>query len=327
MAIYKIVCRVLLSTLAIVLLFTKVAQSYPLGPITLVVPNPPGGSSDANARILSDALAPILKQPVIVNFKPGVGGELGASFVAKANPDGYTLLIGLSSVMVSPEAKKIQGKTALYAIEDLEPVAMISNDPLILLVRSESPWKSLGDLVKTAKEKPGEITYSSSGNFGPIHLAMEMLGYAGNAKFKQIPFAGGGPSMMALLGSQVDLTAVIPSVALAQIASGKVRPLAVTSAKRIKFFPNTPTYREDGYDAEYNIWNGLFVPKNTPQEIVEVLKKAVKQAVDSGEMQNAMEKRKIIFDYRDAVEFKKFSKEDGDRMVKVIRDIGKLKDD
>jgi tripartite-type tricarboxylate transporter receptor subunit TctC len=185
----------------------------------------------------------------------------------------------------------------------------------------------LGDLVKTAKEKPGEITYSSSGNFGPIHLAMEMLGYAGNVKFKQIPFTGGGPSMMALLGSQVDLTAVIPSVALAQIASGKVRPLAVTSSKRIKFFPNTPTYREDGFDAEYNIWNGLFVPKNTPQEIVEILKKAVKQAVDSGEMQNAMEKRKIIFDYRDAVEFKKFSKEDGERMVKVIRDIGKLKDD
>ena len=224
MAIYKIVCRFLLSTFAIFLLLTKVAQSYPIAPITLVVPNPPGGSSDANARILSDALAPILKQPVIVNFKPGVGGELGASFVAKANPDGYTLLIGLSSIMVSPEAKKIQGKTALYAIEDLEPVAMISNDPLILLIRSESPWKSLGDLVKTAKEKPGEITYSSSGNFGPIHLAMEMLGYAGNVKFKQIPFAGGGPSMMALLGSQVDLTAVIPSVALAQIASGKVRP-------------------------------------------------------------------------------------------------------
>jgi tripartite-type tricarboxylate transporter receptor subunit TctC len=300
------------------------ADPYPSHPIKLIVPNPPGGSSDANARILSESLSTILKQPVVVEFKPGVGGGIGNSFVAKSKPDGYTLLMGLSSLMVSPEAEKVQGKTALYSVDELEPVAMISNDPLVMLVRTDAPWKTLGDLVKAAKEKPNEITYSSSGNFGPIHLSVEMLAYAANVKFMQIPFGGGGPSMMALLGSTVDMTTVIPSVAIAQMASGKVRPIAVSSPKRIKLLPDVPSYREAGFDAEFNIWNGLFVPKGTPKDIIEVLRKAVKQAVDSGEMQAAMEKRKMIFDYRDANEFKQFAKEDGDRMVKVVREIGKL---
>jgi tripartite-type tricarboxylate transporter receptor subunit TctC len=292
---------------------------YPNKPITLVVPNPPGGSSDANARILADALTKILKQPVVVNFKPGVGGQIGNAFVANAKPDGYTLLMGLSSIMVSPDAERAQGKTSLYEVNQLTPIAMISNDPMVMLVKADAPWKTLNDLMKAAKEKPNAITYSSSGNFGPINLSVEMLAYAAGAKFLQVPFGGGGPSMLALLGGQVDMTTAIPSVAIPQIESGKVRPIAVSGPKRIKLLPNVPSYRESGFDAEYNIWNGLYVPASTPAAIIDTLSKAVREGVQSGQIENAMNQRGMIFDYRDANDFRKFAQEDGERMVRVVK--------
>ena len=312
--------------LAIALIFPALCASnvfaqepYPNRPITLIVPNPPGGSSDANARILADSLTKILKQPVIVNFKPGVGGQIGNAFVANAKPDGYTLLMGLSSIMVSPDAERAQGKPSLYEVNQLVPVAMISNDPMVMLVKTDAPWKNLNELMKAAKEKPNAITYSSSGNFGPIHLSVEMLAHAAGAKFLQVPFGGGGPSMLALLGGQVDMTTAIPSVAIPQIESGKVRPIAVSGPKRIKLLPNVPSYRESGFDAEYNIWNGLFVPAGTPPAIIDTLSKAIKEAVQSGQIETAMNQRGMIFDYRESNEFKKFAQEDGERMIKVIK--------
>ena len=316
--------KLLAITLALVLPVLSITNvfaedPYPNRPITLIVPNPPGGSSDANARVLADSLTKILKQPVIVNFKPGVGGQIGNAFVANAKPDGYTLLMGLSSIMVSPDAERAQGKTSLYEVNQLVPIAMISNDPMVMLVKTDAPWKTLNDLMKAAKEKPNAITYSSSGNFGPIHLSVEMLAYAAGAKFLQVPFGGGGPSMLALLGGQVDMTTAIPSVAIPQIESGKVRPIAVSGPKRIKLLPNVPSYRESGFDAEYNIWNGLFVPAGTPAAIIDTLNKAVKEGVQSGQIETAMNQRGMIFDYRDTNEFKKFAQEDGDRMIKVIK--------
>jgi tripartite-type tricarboxylate transporter receptor subunit TctC len=297
---------------------------YPSRPINLIVPNPPGGSSDANARILADILTKALKQPVVVIFKAGVAGQIGNSFVAKAKPDGYNILIGLSSIMVSPEAERVQGKTSLYEVDQLVPVAMISNDPMVMLVNANSPWKTLADVVKAAKEKPGTINYSSSGNFGPIHLSVAMFEQAAGIKLVQVPFGGGGPSMMALLGNQVDITTAIPAVAMSQIQSGKVRPIAVSGSKRIKVLPNVPSYRESGFDAEFNIWNGLFVPQGTPESIVKTLRDAIREAANAGEFESVMQQRGMIYEYLDQAEFKKFAKEDGDRMVKAVRQIGKI---
>jgi tripartite-type tricarboxylate transporter receptor subunit TctC len=161
-----IALALLLPVLSISNVFAE--DPYPNRPITLIVPNPPGGSSDANARVLADSLTKTLKQPVIVNFKPGVGGQIGNAFVANAKPDGYTLLMGLSSIMVSPDAERAQGKTSLYEVNQLVPIAMISNDPMVMLVKTDAPWKNLNELMKAAKEKPNAITYSSSGNFGNL---------------------------------------------------------------------------------------------------------------------------------------------------------------
>ena len=182
----------------------------------------------------------------------------------------------------------------------------------------------MDDLIKAAKEKPNTITYSSSGNFGPIHLSVEMLAYQAGVKFAQIPFGGGGPSMIALLGGQVDFTTAAPSVASQQIASGKVRPLAISSGKRLPAFPDIPTYREVGYNAEYYIWAGIYAPTKTPISIVRTLRESLKKATATPQYIESMKKAGIYMDYRDAPEFKAFANEDGQRMMKVIRSIGKI---
>ena len=299
-------------------------EHFPNKPINLIVANPPGGASDINARILVEPWSSALKQPVIVMNRPGLGGAIGAAQVATAKPDGYNLLLALSSVIVNPEAEAVSGRKSLYELNQLEPIALISSDPMIVVVRSDSPYQTMDDLIKAAKEKPNTITYSSSGNFGPIHLSVEMLAYQAGVKFTQIPYGGGGPSMIALLGGQVDFTTAAPSVASQQIASGKVRPLAISSGKRLPAFPDIPTYREVGYNAEYYIWAGIYAPAKTPTSIVGTLRESLKKATATPQYIESMRKAGIFMDYRDAPEFKAFANEDGQRMLKVIRSIGKI---
>lgn len=299
-------------------------EAFPSGPITLLVPNPPGGASDINARILAEPWSAVLKQPVVVLHKPGMGGAIGAAQVAKAKPDGQTVLMALSSVVVAPEAEKVSGRKPLYELEQLEPIALLSGDPMVVLVRADSPWRTLADMVKAAKDKPGAINYSSSGNFGPIHLSMEMLAHQAGIKLTQVPFNGGGPSLLALLGGQVEMTTAAPAVALAQIQSGKVRPLATSGTKRLQMLPEVPTYREAGYDAEYHIWAGLYAPSGTPPAVIAALRDSVGKAVRSGAIAAAMQKQSIIFDYRDAPEFARYAEEDRVRMTRVVRAIGKI---
>lgn len=297
---------------------------YPNRPINLIAANPPGGASDINARILVDPLSTVLKQPVVVVNRPGAGGAIGAAQVANSKPDGYNLLLALSSVIVSPEAEVVNNKKPLYDLNQLEPIALLSSDPMIIVVRADSPYKTLDDLLKAAKEKPNTITYSSSGNYGPIHLSVEMLAYQAGVKFAQIPFGGGGPSMIALLGGQVDFTTAAPYVAAQQIAAGKVRPLAVSSAKRLTAFPEIPTYKESGYNTEYYIWAGLYGPSPLPPAILRKLQDSVQKATSSPQYIESMKKAGILLDYRDTQEFKKFANEDGQRMLKIIRSMGKI---
>ena len=299
-------------------------SAFPNGPITLLVPNPPGGASDINARILAEPWSAVLKQPVVVLHKPGMGGAIGAAQVAKAKPDGQTVLMALSSVVVAPEAEKVSGRKPLYEMDQLEPIALLSGDPMVVLVRADSPWRTLADMVKAAKDKPGAINYSSSGNFGPIHLSLEMLAHQAGIKLTQVPFNGGGPSLLALLGGQVEMTTAAPAVALAQIQSGKVRPLATSGTKRLQILPDVPTYREAGYDAEYHIWAGLYAPSGTPPAVIAALRDSVGKAVRTGAIAAAMQKQSIIFDYRDAPEFARYSEEDRVRMTRVVRAIGKI---
>lgn len=297
---------------------------FPAAPITLIVPNPPGGASDINARILADPWSAALGQPVVIVNRPGMGGAIGAAQVSKAKPDGYTILMALSSVVVAPEAEKMSGRKPLYDLDQLEPLALISNDPMVVLVRASSPWKTLSDFVAAARDKPGSINYSSSGNFGPIHLSVEMLAHQAGIRLTQVPFNGGGPSILALLGGQVEMTTAAPAVALAQIQSGKLRPLATSGAKRLQLLPDVPTYREAGFDAEYSIWAGLYAPAGTPRPVVQALRETLQKASRSPVFTGGMARQKIIQDYRDGPEFAKFAEEDRVRMTRVVRAIGKI---
>jgi tripartite-type tricarboxylate transporter receptor subunit TctC len=192
------------------------------------------------------------------------------------------------------------------------------------MVRTDSPYKTLKDLVDDAKKRPGAINYSSSGNYGTYHVATEMFNYAAGIEMKHIPYAGGGPALIALLGGQVDVGLLGPSVASAQIKAGKLRPLASWGGKRLAAFPDLPTLKELGYNVEYTIWSGLFAPAGTPEPVVKALRDGVRATVNDEEFKASMAKIETPIYYLDAPEFKKFWVEDAKRLIEVVRKIGKI---
>jgi tripartite-type tricarboxylate transporter receptor subunit TctC len=314
----------LLSSLGAGLSVSAQAADYPNHPITMIVPNPPGGASDINARLLVNPLAAALKQSVIILNKPGMGGAIGTAQAAVAKPDGYTILLALSVVVVAPDAERISGRKPPYELDQLEPVAMISNDPMLVIVRTDSPWKTMDEFIKAGRAAPGKLSYASSGNFGPIHLSMEMLMSAANVKLLHVPFGGGGPALLALLSGNVSATTAAPAVAGPQIAAGKVRALAVSGAKRLAAYPDVPTYRELGYDAEFNIWASIYVPAGTPPDVVKVLRDAIHTAVQAPEFVSGMSTQGLSLVYMDQPEFRAFAAEDARRMIRLVKRIGKV---
>ncbi len=269
-------------------------------------------------------MAKLLKQPVVIINRPGAGGSIGAAVVATAKPDGYTLLMALASVSTNPEADQVAGRPAAFELSQLAPIALLSADPTILMVRADSPYKTLKDLVEDAKKRPEAINYSSSGNYGTYHVATEMFSDAAGIRMKHIPYAGGGPALTALLGGQVDVGLLGPSVAISQIKAGKLRPLASWGGKRIASLPDVPTLKELGYNVEYYIWSGLFAPAGTPEPIVKQLRDTVRQVASDEEFKSAMAKIETPIVYMDAPEFRKFWDEDAKRLIEVVRRIGKI---
>ena len=300
------------------------ADVYPSRPVQMIVPFPPGGVADLVARPLAAGLEKQFKQPVAVVNKPGASGAVGMQSAAVSKPDGYTLMSALVSISVIPEVDELFGRPRTYKREDFAPIALLSADPMIVVVRKDSPFKSMADIVAEAKRRPGEIMYSSSGFYGGSHVPTEMWAHAAGIKLRHIPTLGGGPSQTALLGGHVDMLFGVPMIAYGQIKSGDLRPLAVSADKRLAAYPDIPTLKELGYDVEYYIWCGLFAPQATPPEILKIVREAVKNAVGTPEFKNAMEKMNTPIDYRDADEFKKFWDADAERLIKVIRLIGKV---
>ena len=180
------------------------AESYPIRPIQVIVPFPPGGVADLVARPFAAALEKLLNQPVVIVNKTGAGGAVGHQAQAVAKPDGYTLMVALSSISFNPEVDSLFGRPLAYKLTDFAPIALLSSDPTVLVVRTSSPWKTVADFVADAKKRPGEIKYSSSGVYGTMHVAMEMFAHDAGIKLRHIPTGGGGPALVALLGGHVD---------------------------------------------------------------------------------------------------------------------------
>ena len=323
---YMAAVRAALSFLFVVSSMAGAQDAYPSKPITMIVPFPPGGVADLTGRPTAASMEKTLKQKIVIENKAGAGGGIGMAQVAKAKPDGYTIMMALSSVSVIPEADKILGRAPMFTLDQLAPIALVSADPTILVVRAESPWKSVRDMVDDAKKRPGAISYSSSGIYGTLHVAMAMLADSAGISLKHVPFTGAGPAITALLGGHVDALATGPGTVIQHIKAGKLRALAGWGAKRIDALPDLPTLKELGYDAEFYIWSGLFAPAGTPAPILQTLRHAAAEAVKDPQFRTAMSAIDTPITYLDAPEFQKFWDNDAQRLAKVVQKIGKIEE-
>jgi tripartite-type tricarboxylate transporter receptor subunit TctC len=304
-----------------------VAQDvFPARAITMIVPFPPGGVADVTGRPTAAAMEKIVKQPVVVSNRPGAGGAVGNAAVANAKPDGYTILMALSSVSVIPAADALFDRKPAYALDQLAPIALVTADPTILTVHPSLPAKSVKELVALARAKAGQLSYSSSGIYGALHLPMEMFLHAAKLKMRHVPTTGGGPAITAVLGGHVDMTAGGPAAITPHVKSGKLRPLASWGPRRHEGFPDVPTFKELGYDIEYLIWAGIFVPKGTPENVTKVLRDTVRKAVEDGEFRAMMSKVNSPVYYLDAPDFMKFWQADAKRLAEVVKVVGKVED-
>jgi tripartite-type tricarboxylate transporter receptor subunit TctC len=300
------------------------AQDYPTKPITMIVPFPPGGVAELVGRPLAASMEKTLGQPVIIVNRTGAGGAVGTTVAAKAAPDGYTILMTLSSISIFPVSDPLQGRPAPYQISDFMPIALVTADPTVLVVRADSPYKTVTDFVAAAKANPGKINYSSSGIFGTLHVAMEMFAGAAGIELFHVPYQGGGPAVTALLGGQVQALASGPAAAVGQIQAGKMRALAGWGAKRLELMPDLPTFKELGYkDVEFYIWAGVVAPAAIPPNVQHKLRAAVRAAVTDPQFSGAMAKVRTPINYLDAPAFKDFWVADAARLTAAVRKIGK----
>jgi tripartite-type tricarboxylate transporter receptor subunit TctC len=271
--------RVALYSLAAGLLALPAWAVYPDKPVTLVVPYPPGGMGTTFGNMVSESLGPALGQRVVVDYKPGANGALGASAVAKAPADGYTLLMAVNSTMtINPS---LYAKLPFDPLKDFSPVSMVFTSANILVVNANSPVKSVKDLVAQAKANPGKLFYGSAGNGSTPHLSGEMFRQLTGAPVAHVPYRGSGPAVVDLLGGQLDFMFVDTAV-LPHVHAGKLRALAVTGKKRLGAAPDIPTMEEEGVKGFYiDTWYSLAAPAGTPPEAIERLNAEVARMVNS----------------------------------------------
>jgi tripartite-type tricarboxylate transporter receptor subunit TctC len=303
--------------------FGAQAQPYPNRPITMIVPFPPGGIADLTGRPFAAAMSRILGQSVVVENRAGAGGAVGHAQAARAAPDGYTIMMALSSIVIIPVSDEVNGRQPTYRMSDFTPIALVSADPTVLMVPADSPWKSLRDLVADAKARPGKISYSSSGIYGTTHTCFEMFAQAAGIQLLHVPYKGGGPAMAAALAGEVMITAQSPGVANPHVRSGKMRLLGSWGGKRIATLPEVPTMKEQGFDAEFYIWAGLFAPAGIPQDVAARLRAVSRQVVQEPDFRQAMAGMNTPIDYREGADLQAFLESDGRRLAEVIRRMGK----
>ena len=263
------------------------AQAYPTKPVKLVVPYPPGGSADILGRAIGQKLADQLGQPVVVENRPGAGTAVGAEFVARSPPDGYTLLLGtVSSHAMNPA---LTTKLGYDPIKDFAPIAPVATIPFVLVVHPSVPAQTVKAFVEYAKAKPGTINYSSAGNGTSNHLAGELFNLMASISMTHVPYKGSAPALQDLVAGHVQAMFDLVPTALPRIQAGTVKAIAVTGGTRVPGLPNVPTLKEAGYpDYEVTAWFGIFAPAGTPTAIVGRLHEETTKALASSELRDKL---------------------------------------
>ena len=251
------------------------AQTYPQRPIRLVVGFTPGGGVDINARLLAGKLSEILGQQVVVENKPGAGTNIANEFVAKAAPDGYTLLINTAAVAINMSLYK---NPPFNTLRDFVPVSMFSESQNIMVVNAAKPYRSAADVISAARAKPGALTYASAGAGSTQHLTAEQFKLKTKTDILHIPYKGSAPALTALMAGEVDMVFINVPAILPHVKSGRLRPVAAAGAKRTELMPDVPTLREGGVEVNETVWYGVFAPAGTPREIVSTLAAAIARA-------------------------------------------------
>jgi tripartite-type tricarboxylate transporter receptor subunit TctC len=313
--------RVILFGLFAAMPLLATGQSYPSKPIRLVVPFPAGGTTDLLARAMAQKLSEALGQQVVVDNRPGAGGNIGSDIVAKSAPDGYTLLmgtVGTHAINVS-----LYAKMPYDAVKDFAPIVLVAGVPNVLVVHPALPVKTVPDLIKLAKEKPDSINFASSGNGTSIHLSGELFKSLTGVQMAHVPYKGSAPALTDLLGGQVQIMFDNLPSALPHIKAGKLRAIAVTSTKRAPALPDLPTIAESGVPGfEASSWFGMLAPAGTPREIVLRINAEANKALQAGDM-----KEKLLAQGAEAVGnspefFAEYIRSETTKWAKVVKDSG-----
>jgi tripartite-type tricarboxylate transporter receptor subunit TctC len=298
-------------------------EGYPSRAISIIVPNPPGGMNQITAQPLSAVIEKMTKQPAPVLNKPGGTAAVGTAYVAAQKPDGYNILVTTPNIYLVVEKNKAQSIESPYKLEQIQPIALTSADPLVFTVQTESPYKSVKDFIADAKAKQGQLSYSSSGPYGVTHVPFAMFINANGLKMRHVPTTGGGPAVIQLLGGHVHATAQGVAAVATQIKDGKLRGLASFGAKRHSSLPDVPTFKELGQDLEAYLWVGLFTTAGLPEPTLKAVRDLVRRAVNDPLYQQAMQKANVEIDYRDTPEFIQFFQADYKRLGPVVAMLAK----
>ena len=299
---------------------TALAQGkFPERPITIVVPSAPGGSTDFTARLIAEPLSRALGQPVVVDNKAGASGNIGNQIVAKAKPDGYTLLLAYSGFQVgNPHLFK---KTGWDPIKDFAPVSMLTRAPQVLATRANLPVNNVRELIAFAKANPDKLNYASSGNGSIQHIAAELFKQMTGTSITHVPYKGAGPAVQDLLGGQVDIFITTPASVVQHIKADKLKGLAVTSNARLTSLPQVPTTREvDLKDFTLDSWFALYAPAGTPNEVVQLLNTEIAKILTSPELKKRAEDAGTLIEHMGPAQLGDYTRKELAYWGRVIQD-------
>lgn len=294
----------------------QTTTAYPVKPVRVIVPFSTGGGTDVVGRSLLLNMSNILGRSFIIDNKPGAGTVIGSDFVAKAEPDGYTLLMTTSALAINASLVK---NLPYNTLSDFAPVGRICHGPNVIVVRAESPFKSLSDIISASKTQPGSLSYASSGTGSAVHMSAELLKLMANINILHIPYRGAAPAYTDLLGGQVDLLVGTAGGVSKFVQSGRMRALAITSKDRSLSYPGIPTVAETvpGYVAD--VWYGVFAPKGTPANVIETLNTTMRRATDSGTYRASLEGDGLVLALNSPAEMETFMQNEVDRWRKVVQ--------